>query len=55
MHFPPNARRRYDDSLVPDCEGGFAVWWRQNMPGYNNGLRNNANQPMLSWFPYLYY
>jgi hypothetical protein len=43
------------NSLAPDCEGGFQVWWRQNMPGFNSGLKDNASQPMLSWFPYLYY
>jgi len=92
VHFPPNARRHYDDfnvftvlstcqgwrrhegaagkdlarnfslstfsqynSLAPDCEGGFQVWWRQNMPGVNNPLKDNANQPMLSFFPFLFY
>jgi len=93
VHFPPNARRHYDDFNTfvvqstcqgwrrheaaggtdlsrnfsnatfaqynnlagNDCEGGFAIWWRQNMPGYNSGIKDNANQPMLSWFPYLFY
>jgi hypothetical protein len=92
VHFPPNARRHYDDfntfvvnstcqgwrrhegsggqdlargfsnatfaqynALANDCEGGFNVWWRQNMPGYNSGIKDNAGQPMLSWFPYLFY
>jgi hypothetical protein len=93
VHFPPNARRHYDDDNVftvlstcqgwrrhegaggqdlarnfsratfvqydnlvgGDCEGGWQVWWRQNMPGYNSGLKDNANQPMLSWFPFLFY
>jgi hypothetical protein len=41
--------------MVPDCEGGFQVWWRQNMPGVNNPLKDNANQPMLSFFPFLFY
>ncbi|HXI56345.1 MAG TPA: hypothetical protein VNO55_09815 [Polyangia bacterium] len=92
VHFPPNARRHYDEfntfavlstcqgwrrhegtsgrdlarnfslstfsqynSLAPDCEGGFQVWWRQNMPGFASGILDNASQPMLSWFPFLYY
>ncbi len=92
VHFPPNARRHYDEfntfvvkstcqgwrrhegtggadlqrdfsnatfaqynSLAPDCEGGFQVWWRQNMPGVNNPLKDNANQPMLSFYPFLFY
>lgn len=92
VHFPPNARRHYDEfntftvlstcqgwrrkegaggadlarnfslstfsqynSLAPDCQGGFQIWWRQNMPGYASGLKDNNNQPMLSFFPYLYY
>jgi hypothetical protein len=92
VHFPPNARRHYDEfntfavlstcqgwrqqegaggadlardfslsnfeqysTLAPDCEGGWQVWWRQNMPGYQSGITDNAGQPMLSWLPYLYY
>lgn len=94
VHFPPNARRHYDDdnltttalstcqgwrrhegpggqdlarnfshstfsqydSLVgADCEGGWQIWWRQNMPGYQSGILDNNGQPMLSWFPYLFY
>ena len=92
VHFPPNARRHYDDfntftvmstcqgwrrhegtggqdlarnfsngnfaqynSLASDCEGGFQVWWRQNMPGFNSPIKDNAGQPMLSWFPFLFY
>jgi hypothetical protein len=93
VHFPPNARRHYDDfntftvlstcqgwrrhegsggqdlargfthstfsqydSLAGfDCEGGFNIWWRQNMPGFGSPINDNAGQPMLSWFPYLYY
>jgi hypothetical protein len=43
------------NNLAPDCEGGFQVWWRQNMPGFNSGIKDNLNQPMLSWFPFLYY
>jgi hypothetical protein len=26
-----------------------------DMPGYGNPLKDNANQPMLSFFPFLYY
>jgi hypothetical protein len=92
VHFPPNARRHYDEfntfvvqstcqgwrrhegpggadqprdfslatfsqynALAPDCEGGFQIWWRQNMPGYASGISDDAGQPMLSWLPYLYY
>jgi hypothetical protein len=92
VHFPPNARRHYDEfntfvilstcqgwrrhegnagadlprnfsnatfaqynQLTQDCEGGFQVWWRQNMPGYASGILDNSNQPMLSWWPYLFY
>jgi hypothetical protein len=92
VHFPPNARRHYDDfntfqilstcqgwrrhegdggkdlprafsnatfaqynQLVQDCEGGFQVWWRQNMPGYDSGITDNSNRPMLSFWPYLFY
>jgi hypothetical protein len=92
VHFPPNARRHYDDfntftilstcqgwrrhegpggsdmarsfstatfaqynQIANDCEGGFQLWWRQNMPGYESGIVDDANRPMLSWWPYLFY
>ncbi|WP_428267291.1 hypothetical protein [Haliangium sp.] len=91
VHFPPNARRHYDDvgpdtvmttcrgfrlgqdqgadlaepfdvsafaeynGPYYDCGGGFLVWWRQNMPGVDNPALDDQGQPMLNWWPFLFY
>ncbi|MCB9703594.1 MAG: hypothetical protein H6711_16995 [Myxococcales bacterium] len=41
--------------LAPDCMGPFIVWWRQNMPGLDNGALDDEGQPMLNWWPFLFY
>jgi hypothetical protein len=50
-----NATFAQYNALAPDCGGGFQVWWMQSMPGYNSGILDNANQPILSWLPYMFY
>jgi hypothetical protein len=52
--FTRNDFERYF-SLAPDCMGGFLVWWRQNMPGFNNNARDDQGNPMLNWWPFLFY
>jgi hypothetical protein len=42
-------------SLAPDCMGGFLIWWRQNMPGLNNTALDDEGNPMLNWWPFLFY
>jgi len=42
-------------SLAPDCMGGFLVWWRQNIPGLNNTALDDQGNPMLNWWPFLFY
>ena len=42
-------------SLAPDCMGGFLIWWRQNMPGLNNMALDDDGNPMLNWWPFLFY
>lgn len=46
--------QRYQE-IAPDCQGPWIVWWWQNFPGYNNNSRDDDNQPMHNWWPYLYY
>ena len=46
---------RFYERLAPDCMGAFLVWWRQNVPGPDNGLLDDDGAPMLSWWPFLYY
>ncbi len=41
--------------LADDCQGPLLVWWWQNMPGLDNNARDDRNQPMRNWWPYLYY
>jgi hypothetical protein len=91
VHFPPNARRHYDEfntsqvmstcqgwrrkenggqdlarafskanfeaysGIAPGGQSGWLIWWMQNMPGFNSGILDNANQPMLSFLPIMYY
>jgi len=42
-------------SVSPDCMGPFLVWWRQNIPGLNNNALDDENNPMLNWWPFLFY
>jgi hypothetical protein len=46
---------RFYERFAPDCDGPFLVWWRQNFPGLDNGLTDDAGSPILSWWPYIYY
>jgi hypothetical protein len=43
------------ENIAPDCDGPFLVWWRQNMPGLNNQAKDDQGQPMLNWWPFLFY
>jgi hypothetical protein len=43
------------NQLAPDCGGGWQVWWRQSMPGWKNAARDDQGEPMLSWWPFLFY
>ena len=42
-------------NLAPDCTGPWQVWWYQNIPGLDNASRDDAGNPMLSWWPFLFY
>jgi len=43
------------ESIASDCDGPFLVWWRQNMPGLDNNAKDDQGQPMLNWWPFLFY
>jgi len=43
------------DPVAPDCQGGFLLWWRQNMPGLDNHALDDSGQPMLNWWPFIFY
>jgi hypothetical protein len=42
-------------ALAPDCMGPWIVWWWQNFPGLDNRARDDADQPMLNWWPFVFY
>jgi hypothetical protein len=43
------------ESLAPDCQGSFLVWWWQNMPGYGTAQTFTDARLMKSVWPFLYY
>ena len=42
-------------NVAPDCMGNWAVFWRQCMPGLNNGALADDGQPMKNWWVFLFY
>jgi hypothetical protein len=42
-------------TLAPDCMGPWIVWWWQNFPGLDNGAKDDQGEPMLNWWPFLFY
>ncbi len=48
-------QHRAYDAVAPDCMGPFLMWWRQNIPGYNNTLIDDDGRTMLNWWPFLFY
>jgi plastocyanin len=46
-----------DPTVDDDCGGHFLTFWYQNMPGLNNATTDpsRAGQPMLNWWPFMYY
>ena len=40
---------------APDCMGPFLVWWRQQVPGLDNDRLDVNSEPMLNWWPFLFY
>jgi hypothetical protein len=43
------------NELAPDCGGGWHVYWFQSFPGYRNRAIADEGEPMLPWWPFLYY
>jgi hypothetical protein len=38
-----------------DCGGGWQVYLRQSIPGYQNEARDSQGQPMKNWWPFSFY
>lgn len=43
------------DSRFSDCGGGWQIYMRQSMPGYQNQARDEDGNVMKNWWPFLYY
>ena len=46
--------QRYDP-LLPDCQGGWQIYWRQSFPGLGTRATGADGHAMKSWWPYLFY
>ena len=51
---PPSRFARYRQ-LANDCQGPWVVYWRQNMPGFENRCKDDTGKPMKNWWPFLFY
>jgi hypothetical protein len=38
-----------------DCGGGWQIYMRQSMPGYQNQAKDVDGGPMKNWWPFLFY
>jgi hypothetical protein len=43
------------EAAVPDCGGGWQVYWRQSMPGPGTAAHRIDGAPMKDWWPFLFY
>lgn len=43
------------DAEVPDCGGGWITYLQQSFPGYGNRAKDAHGQPMLNWWPFVFY
>jgi len=50
-----NAKANGYDAQHPDCGGGWMVYMGQSMPGLDNHAKAVDGQPMLNWWPFLFY
>jgi hypothetical protein len=61
----PNGRDAYEpysaakvaalEQQFPDCGGGWQVYWRQSIPGFNNHAKSADGSLMKNWWPLLFY
>jgi len=43
------------DQAVPDCGGGWQIYWRQSLPGLGNHATTATGLPLRNWWPLLFY
>jgi hypothetical protein len=41
--------------VAPDCGGPWVAYWMRSMPGYANSGKDSDDEPMKSWWPFLFY
>lgn len=53
----PFATSKFSDysAIAGDCMGPWLVFWMQSIPGFANRSRDLDGQPMLAWWPFLFY
>jgi hypothetical protein len=54
LDFDAQQFKQYAD-IAPDCMGQWMVYWRQCMPGWDNGAVDDDGQPMKNWWVFLFY
>ena len=50
-----SARASAYEAMHSDCGGGWMIYMGQSMPGLGNQAKTVTGQPMLNWWPFLYY
>jgi hypothetical protein len=53
--YPAATVAAQDQTYVGDCGGGWQIYWRQSMPGYQNHATARDGTPMKNWWPMLFY
>lgn len=53
--YPAATVAAQDQTYVGDCGGGWQIYWRQSMPGYQNPAKASDGSPMKNWWPMLFY
>ena len=53
--YPAATVSAQDQTYVGDCGGGWQIYWRQSMPGYQNHATASDGSPMKNWWPMLFY
>jgi len=43
------------DPRFSGCAGGWQIYWRQSVPGYQTRAVGEDGRPMGNWWPYLFY
>jgi hypothetical protein len=53
--YPAATVAQEDQTYSGVCGGGWQIYWRQSMPGYQNQAKAYDGTPMKNWWPILFY